>query len=102
MTTFLAEHVVAELGLLAWAMYVTAVVMAVDAVMRNRTAQGAIAWAVSLITIVVNDPGFAGEVEAMFRDDLAGCRQIHPGALTERRLWFRLAVRISRLLAPIQ
>lgn len=54
------------------------------------------------ITIVVNDPGFAGEVEAMFRDDLAHCRQIHPGALTERPLWFRLAVRISRLLAPIQ
>jgi len=54
------------------------------------------------ITIVVNDPGFAGELEAMFRDDLARCRQIDPGELIERPLWFRMAVRVSRLLAPIQ
>ena len=54
------------------------------------------------ITIVVNDRGFAGEVDDMFRNDLANCRQTHPRDLTERRLWFRLAVRISRLLAPIQ
>jgi len=54
------------------------------------------------ITIVVNDPGFAGEVEAMFRDDLAHCRQIDPGGLTERPFWFRVAVRIARLLAPVQ
>jgi len=54
------------------------------------------------ITIVVNDPGFAGELEAMFRDDLARCRQIDPGELTARPLWFRMAVRVSRLLAPIQ
>ena len=51
MTFFLAEHLFAGLGILAGALYVTAAVMAVDAVMRNRTAQGAIAWAVSLITI---------------------------------------------------
>ncbi|MFO7600996.1 MAG: cardiolipin synthase [Candidatus Desulfacyla sp.] len=54
------------------------------------------------ITLVVNDTDFAGEVEAMFRDDLAHCRQIDPGELTGRRLWFRLAVRVARLLAPIQ
>jgi len=54
------------------------------------------------ITVVVNDAEFAGEVKAMFRDDLARCRQAHPTALSERRLWFRLAVRIARLLAPIQ
>jgi cardiolipin synthase len=54
------------------------------------------------ITIVVNDRGFAGEVDDMFRNDLAHCRQTHPQDLTERRLWFRVAVRISRLLAPLQ
>jgi cardiolipin synthase len=54
------------------------------------------------ITSVVNDRGFADEVEAMFRDDLARCRQTHPRDLTERRFWFRLAVRVSRLLAPVQ
>jgi cardiolipin synthase len=54
------------------------------------------------ITIVVTDRGFAGEVEAMFREDLARCRQTHPRDLTERRFWFRLAVQVSRLLAPIQ
>jgi cardiolipin synthase A/B len=54
------------------------------------------------ITVIVNDAAFAKEVEAMLREDLTHCRQIHPGALAERRLWFRLAVRISRLLAPIQ
>ncbi|HEJ83282.1 MAG TPA: cardiolipin synthase, partial [Desulfobacteraceae bacterium] len=51
MTSFLAEHLGAELGLLAGAVYIAAVVMALDAVMRNRTAQGAIAWAVALITL---------------------------------------------------
>ncbi|MGD8368262.1 MAG: cardiolipin synthase [Desulfobacterales bacterium] len=54
------------------------------------------------ITVVVNDRGFAGEVEAMLREDLARCRQTHPRDLTERRFWFRLAVRVSRLLAPVQ
>jgi len=54
------------------------------------------------IIIVVNDHEFAKEMEHMFREDLARCRQTHPRALTERRLWFRLAVRVSRLLAPVQ
>ncbi len=54
------------------------------------------------ITIVVNDRTFAGEVETMLRNDLAHCRQTHPRDLTERRFWFRVAVRVSRLLAPIQ
>jgi len=54
------------------------------------------------ITIVVNDHAFAQEMEAMFREDLAQCREAQPRALTERRLWFRLAVRVSRLLAPVQ
>ena len=56
MIAFLAEHIAAELGLLAGAIYVTAVVMAVDAVMKNRTAQGAIAWAVSLSAIPILAP----------------------------------------------
>ncbi len=51
MVSFLAEHLVAELGLLAGAIYVAALITAIDALMTNRTAQGAIAWAVSLITL---------------------------------------------------
>ena len=54
------------------------------------------------ITIVVADRRFAGEVHSMFRSDLERCRQTHPRDLTERRFWFRVAVRVSRLLAPIQ
>jgi cardiolipin synthase len=54
------------------------------------------------ITAIVSDRGFAGEFEAMLRKDLARCRQTHPRDLTERRFWFRLAVRVSRLLAPVQ
>jgi cardiolipin synthase len=54
------------------------------------------------ITIVVADRRFAGKVHSMFRNDLERCRQTHPRDLTERRFWFRVAVRVSRLLAPIQ
>jgi cardiolipin synthase len=54
------------------------------------------------ITVVVNDIEFAGQVDAMMRNDLASCRQVHPKDLADRRLWFRLAVQVARLLAPIQ
>ena len=50
MIAFLVDHAAAAAGLLAGLFYLGAIGMALDAVMQNRTAQGAIAWAVSLIT----------------------------------------------------
>ncbi len=54
------------------------------------------------ITVVVSDREFSSRIDAMLRDDLARCRQIHPNDLAERRLWFRVVVQVARLLAPIQ
>ncbi len=54
------------------------------------------------ITVVVNNREFSGQVDAMMRNDLSRCRQTHSKELAERRLWFRMAVRVARLLAPIQ
>ena len=53
MTAFLADHAAVFLGIALGLFYIGAIAMARDAVMRNRTAQGAIAWAVSLVTFPI-------------------------------------------------
>jgi len=54
------------------------------------------------ITIVVDDRRFAGQVEAMLTRDLAQCKPADADELKRRPFWFRLAVRLARLMAPIQ
>jgi len=54
------------------------------------------------ITIVVGDRTFAGEVEKMLERDFTACRLAEPEDLARRSFWFRLAVRVARLMAPIQ
>ena len=53
------------------------------------------------ITAVVSDEVFAGEVRDMFERDFQNSRLMVPGELDARPFWFRLAVRVTRLLAPL-
>jgi cardiolipin synthase len=53
------------------------------------------------ITAVVSNEAFAGEVRRMFEHDFQNSRLMVPGELDAKPLWFRLAVRVARLLAPL-
>ena len=51
---------------------------------------------------IVSDVAFNGEVSRMLEADLAHSKPTGSEALTKRSIWFRLGVRLSRMLAPIQ
>ncbi len=53
------------------------------------------------ITMLVHDRGFAGEVEKMLESDFARSRLVCEDDYEKRSFFFKLAVRFSRLLAPI-
>ncbi|MCU0304434.1 MAG: cardiolipin synthase [Thermoanaerobaculales bacterium] len=53
------------------------------------------------ITAVVLDEQFAGEVHRLFEHDFLSSRLMVLGELDAKPLWFRLAVRVARLLAPV-
>ena len=54
------------------------------------------------MTVEVQDETFAREVEKMFLDDFAASRVSSAAELDARSFPFRLAVRVARLLAPVQ
>ncbi len=54
------------------------------------------------ITILVNDRDFAEDVWKMFERDFAECELAKPEDLARKSFWFKVAVRIARLMAPIQ
>ena len=54
------------------------------------------------ITGVVHDTTFATQVERMFEDDFARSTPVQPDELAEKPFWFRLAVRLAALTAPVQ
>jgi cardiolipin synthase A/B len=54
------------------------------------------------MTLVFADPAVAREVSIMLEQDFANCRRATPGDLGRRGLLFQVAVRIARLLAPVQ
>jgi cardiolipin synthase len=54
------------------------------------------------ITIAVSETGFAGDVEKMLSDDFDRSRQVTADEFHQRPIWFRFAVKASRLMAPIQ
>ena len=54
------------------------------------------------ITALVGDASFVGEVERMFEVDFASSRKVGPGEYADRPFWFKLAVRLARLTAPVQ
>lgn len=53
------------------------------------------------ITVLVEDGGFAAEAAKMFEHDFADCRVAEPNDLEKRSLWFKIGVRIARLMSPI-
>ncbi|HUG68015.1 MAG TPA: cardiolipin synthase [Pirellulaceae bacterium] len=53
------------------------------------------------ITVLVEDTGFAAEAAKMFEHDFAQCRVAEPDDLEKRSLWFKIGVRIARLMSPI-
>ena len=54
------------------------------------------------ITGFVVDSAFAVGVEKMFLDDFARSREMVPSDYEDRSFWFKLAVRLARLTAPVQ
>jgi cardiolipin synthase len=54
------------------------------------------------ITAVIVDEEFASEVEQMFEADFAKARLMEPGEADDKPWWFRFAVRLARLTAPVQ
>jgi cardiolipin synthase len=53
------------------------------------------------ITAVVSDEAFADEVRRLFEHDFQNSRLMVPGELDAKPFWFRLAVRVARLLSPV-
>ncbi len=54
------------------------------------------------LTVFFADRPFAAEVARMLEEDFQHCQRATPGDLGRRRLPFQIAVRIARLLSPIQ
>lgn len=54
------------------------------------------------VTAVVADEEFASEVEKMLLADFARAELVEADTLEDRSFLFRLAVRVARLMAPIQ
>jgi len=53
------------------------------------------------VTSLIVDKTFAGEMEKMFEEDFAHSVLIDPKKLDEKPFWWRLAVNLSRLAAPV-
>ncbi len=53
-------------------------------------------------TAVIIDAALAAEVEQMRLADLERSVEMHQGDYENKPCWFRLAVRTSRLTAPVQ
>jgi cardiolipin synthase len=54
------------------------------------------------ITVLVDDRHFAAQVEDMLRRDFEQCERAHAEDLLQRSFWFRVAVRVARLMSPVQ
>ena len=54
------------------------------------------------VAALVFDREVAGRVEAMLEHDMEHAVPLDPAGLAARPLWFRLATRAARLMAPVQ
>jgi len=54
------------------------------------------------VTAIIADEAFAKEVEQMFLADFENSREMAEGEFDEKSFWFRLAVQLARLTAPVQ
>ncbi|GGO84746.1 cardiolipin synthase [Marinobacterium nitratireducens] len=53
------------------------------------------------VTALIRDPAFAAQMARMFEADFAHSELIDPEAVTQKPFWWRLAVNLSRLAAPV-
>jgi cardiolipin synthase len=53
------------------------------------------------VTSLIADKAFASEMEKMFEQDFSHAVPIDPDALANKPFWWRLAVNVSRLAAPV-
>ena len=54
------------------------------------------------ITMLFSEPSTVESVEKMFLGDFTRSKPAYATEFTQRPLWFRLAARTSRLMAPVQ
>jgi cardiolipin synthase len=54
------------------------------------------------ITVLVDDREFAAQVEQMLQHDFEQCERAHAEDLLQRSFRFRVAVRVARLMSPLQ
>jgi cardiolipin synthase len=54
------------------------------------------------LTALVLDRAFAKDVELMLEADFAQCRRVGMEDVEKRPFWFKLAVNVARLMAPVQ
>jgi cardiolipin synthase len=54
------------------------------------------------LLVMVTDEGFAGQVEAMMKNDFAWSSRVDLAEYRDRPWWFRAVVRLARLLSPVQ
>ena len=54
------------------------------------------------VTMGIADAGFTSQVAEMLERDMADARLVEEGELDERSFFYRLAVRVARLAAPLQ
>ena len=54
------------------------------------------------ITAIVAEPEFIEQMEKMFEADFEKSRLMRAGEYDDKPFWFRFAVRLSSLTAPIQ
>ena len=53
------------------------------------------------ITLLVQDSEFAGKVEDMLKKDLEHSRQVTASDLTDKPVWYPLAMGVARLFSPV-
>lgn len=54
------------------------------------------------LTLIFADRSFAATVHRMLEEDFANCRPATAEEMNSKPIWFRFAVRLARLMAPIQ
>jgi len=54
------------------------------------------------LMVMVTDQGFASQMEAMLKEDFARSSRVDLAEFHERPWWFKTAVRLARLLSPVQ
>ena len=54
------------------------------------------------VTAFVGDSTFIREIAEMFEEDFRNSREVRSEEISDKPYWFKLAVRLARLAAPLQ